>query len=112
MHDHPCLARFGSMEWESPAQKVRRKLHQNVDRQLRIVEFAQGLEHPEWCETGHIGYVLEGTMALEFDDQTVEVGPGEGFIIPDGPSHRHRPIPLTDHVRLVLSEQLASARGG
>ena len=99
-------ARLASMDWESPAPKVRRKLHRVGNRQLRVVEFAEGLEHPEWCQVGHIGYVLEGRLALEFEEQTVELGPGEGFIIPDGEGSQHRPVPLTPRVLLVLSEQL------
>lgn len=100
------VARFSSMEWESPARNVRRKLHRLGDRQLRVVEFAKGLEHPEWCLVGHVGYVLEGRLALAFDHQTLELGPGEGFIVPEGEASRHRPVPLTDTVVLVLSEQI------
>ena len=73
------------------------------NRQLRAVEFERGLEHPEWC---HVGYVLEGRLGLEFDDETVKLEPGDGFIIPGGRASRHRPVPLTAHVLLLLSEQL------
>jgi quercetin dioxygenase-like cupin family protein len=76
------------------------------NRQLRVVEFERGLEHPEWCQVGHVGCVLEGRLGLEFDDETVELEPGDGFIIPDGRASRHRPVPLTAHVLLLLSEQL------
>ncbi|MBN2563587.1 MAG: cupin domain-containing protein [Phycisphaerae bacterium] len=100
------VARFASMDWESPAPKVRRKLHCVGDRQLRVVEFEQGLEHPEWCQVGHVGYVLEGRLGLEFEDETVELGPGDGFVVPDGRASQHRPVPRTSHVLLVLSEQL------
>ena len=107
MDHQDCAARFSLMDWESPAPKVRRKLHRVGNRQLRIVEFEKGLEHPEWCETGHVGYILEGRMALEFDGGTLEIGPGDGFNIPDGRARRHRPVPLTERVVLVLSEQVS-----
>jgi quercetin dioxygenase-like cupin family protein len=94
------------MEWEAPAPKVRRKLHRLGDRQLRVVEFDRGLEHPDWCATGHIGYVLEGRLGLEFDGTTIEIAEGDGFIIPDGEATRHRPVPLSDRVRLVLCEEV------
>jgi len=100
------VVRFASMDWESPAPKVRRKLHRVGDRQVRIVEFARGLDHPEWCELGHVGYVLDGRLALEFDDETLELEQGDGFVIPEGRTSRHRPIPLTETVLLLLSEQV------
>ena len=100
------VARFAAMDWESPTPKVRRKLHCVGNRQLRVVEFAQGLEHPEWCQVGHVGYVLGGRLGLEFENETVELGPGDGFVVPDGRASQHRPIPRTSHVLLLLSEQL------
>jgi quercetin dioxygenase-like cupin family protein len=106
MEEQRYAARFASMDWESTAPKVRRKLHQVADRQLRVVEFGRGLEHPEWCQTGHIGYVLQGELRLEFEGGTLEIGPGDGFVIPDGEASRHRPVPLTDRVLLILSEQV------
>ena len=107
MEEQCYAARFASMDWENPGPKVRRKLHKVADRQLRVVEFEKDLEHPEWCRTGHIGYVLQGTLKLEFEGGTLEIGPGDGFVIPDGEASRHRPVPLTDRVRLVLSEQVS-----
>jgi quercetin dioxygenase-like cupin family protein len=93
------------MDWDSPTSKVRRKLHRVGNQQLRLVELEKGLEHPEWCQTGHVGYVLEGRLALEFDRETLELGPGDGFILPEGKACRHRPEPLTDRVVLLLSEK-------
>lgn len=106
MEERSYVARFTSMGWESPAPKVRRKLHRVGKRQLRVVEFEKDLEHPEWCRTGHIGYVLQGKLVLEFEGGALEIGPGDGFIIPDGDGSRHRPVPLTDRVLLVLSERV------
>ena len=63
MEQRPYAARFASMDWESPAPKVRRKLHRVGNRQLRVVEFEKGLEHPEWCRAGHVGYLLQGRLA-------------------------------------------------
>lgn len=106
MEQRHYTVKFPAMDWESPAPKVRRKLHRVGNQQLRVVEFQRGLEHPEWCQTGHVGYVLDGRLALEFEQHTCECGPGDGFIIPAGESDRHRPVPLTDHVLLVLCEHL------
>ncbi len=107
MDNLPYTARFVAMNWESSTPKVRQKLHRVGDQQLRVVEFERGLEHPAWCERGHIGYILQGKLALEFDEETLEFGEGEGFIIPDGKANRHRPVPLTEHVLLILSERVS-----
>ena len=96
--------RFSSLEWTSPQPKVRAKARQLGARRLRLVEFRHGMEHPEWCTVGHVGYVLEGRLAIQFDDQTIELKPGDGLIIPEGEASRHRPAPLTDHVLVLLSE--------
>jgi quercetin dioxygenase-like cupin family protein len=106
MEPQAYAARFSSMDWESPTPNVRRKIHRVGNRQLRVVEFAKGLEHPEWCSVGHIGYILDGRLSLEFEGRTLELGPGDGFIVPEGQASHHRPVPLTDHVTLVLSEQV------
>lgn len=94
------------MDWESPGPCVRQKLHTVADRQLRVVEFLKDLKHPEWCRKGHVGFVLEGELRLEFESGVLEIGPGDGFIIPDGDAEGHRPVPLTDRVVAVLSEKV------
>lgn len=39
----------------------------------------------ESCQVEHIGYILEGRMALRMDDGTEhEVGPGDAFHMPPG----------------------------
>jgi len=42
---------------------ARSKFFQQEDKQIRLVEFTDEFVEPDWCEKGHIGYVLEGTLA-------------------------------------------------
>jgi len=50
--------------------------------------------------------VLEGTLAIEFDHETLEYRAGDGLILPAGETARHRPVPVSDHVLLVLCEDV------
>ena len=45
--------------------------------------------HPNSDETF---LVLEGRLAIEFEDQTVELHPGQLLTIPRGVRHRTRPV--------------------
>ncbi len=54
------------ISWERPAPGVRHKLHSEGGRRLRLVEFSKDSTEADWCERGHIGYVLEGELEVEF----------------------------------------------
>ena len=55
----------------------------------RILDVYPDWNESEWCRKGHIGYVLTGTLKLEFPSQPrMVVRKGEGFEIPRGCAHR------------------------
>ena len=95
---------FKSMEWESPADGVRFKAYQQGGRKLRLVEFAKEFVEPDWCTKGHIGYILEGQMEIDFDGKIVAFGPGDGLFIPAGEEHKHKARVLTDKVKVIAVE--------
>jgi quercetin dioxygenase-like cupin family protein len=101
------LIRFSDLPWETPAKYVRQKTRTLTGKKLRLVEFSMGLEHPEWCLKGHVGYVLDGTLAIEFDHGTIEYRAGDGLILPSGEGDRHRPVPVSERVLLVLCEDVS-----
>jgi len=35
---------------------------------VRVVEFTRGFKAPDWCNRGHVVYVLEGEIVMELDD--------------------------------------------
>jgi len=88
------LVRFDSIEWGSPSEGVRQKIHRVGDRVLRLVEYSTGLT-PHWCRKGHIGRVVEGKIEIAFKGGTDVFGPGDGMFIPSGAEHEHRAVPLT-----------------
>jgi quercetin dioxygenase-like cupin family protein len=72
---------------------------------LRFQERRPGGPAPAWCVTGHSVFVLEGRLRYEFDDHSVEAGPGDMLHIPAGPAHRHKPSVVGEGpVRYVLTE--------
>jgi hypothetical protein len=56
------LIAFEAMPWETSAAGARFKVQKVGARQLRLLELTRELDHPHWCTTGHVGYVLEGEM--------------------------------------------------
>lgn len=95
---------FGSLDWQSPLPGARYKAVQQGSRRLRLVEFTKGFVEPDWCTKGHVGYVLDGEMDVDFDGETVRFRAGDGLMIPEGREHRHKATVVTDVVKLVLVE--------
>ncbi|MEZ5362711.1 MAG: cupin domain-containing protein [Bryobacterales bacterium] len=83
-----------------PGVRVKRLSEDGVH--LRLVEMLSTAEHPEWCEVGHAGCVVEGELEIEFEDRVVRYKAGDAILIPPGSAEPHRPKALTDPVRLVL----------
>jgi ethanolamine utilization protein EutQ (cupin superfamily) len=101
-----CRVEFESLPWQEPAEGVRCKAVAQGGRRLRLAEFSKEFVEPDWCINGHIGYVLEGEMDIDFAGELVRFSAGDGLLIPQGPEHKHKARILTDLVRLVLVEEL------
>jgi mannose-6-phosphate isomerase-like protein (cupin superfamily) len=97
---------FESMPWESPAVGAKVKAYERNGRQLRLVEFTREFAEPVWCTEGHIGYILEGQLEINFDGKIVVLGPGDGLFIPPGDKHKHIGRALTDVVKIILVEDV------
>jgi glycerol uptake facilitator-like aquaporin len=96
---------FDEIPWTTAPSGARSKVHKSGAHQLRLLEFTQDLNHPHWCETGHLGYVLEGEMEVAFDGGTIAFQAGDGVAIPAGRALRHRPLARTDRVRMIFLEE-------
>jgi len=97
---------FESMTWETPADDIRFKSYEQGGRKLRLVEFAKEFVELDWCAKGHIGYVLEGQMEIDFNGKVIQFGPGEGVFIPAGEEHKHKAKVLTKVVKIILVEDV------
>ena len=95
---------FDALPWETQLPGARFKLHRKDSKQIRLVEFTSEFLEPHWCEKGHIGYVLEGTLELAFKDRRVTYEKGSGIWIEAGCAHKASSS--TKFVRLVLVEDV------
>ena len=97
---------FESMAWVSTAVGVKFKAFERNARNLRMAEFTKDFFEEDWCTKGHIGYILEGQMEIDFDGKKEVFGPGDGVFIPAGQEHKHKGRVLTDKVKAVLVEDV------
>ena len=97
---------FKNVPWDAPAAGVRCKVHEQSGRRLRLAEFTREFEEHQWCTKGHIGYVLQGRMQIDFDGRVITLGEGDGLFIPPGESHKHKARVLTDRVKAILVEDV------
>jgi ethanolamine utilization protein EutQ (cupin superfamily) len=89
------------MPWDTPAVGIRFKAYEQDGRRLRLAEFSREFVEHDWCTKGHIGYVLEGQMEIDFDGQSLTFGPGDGLFIPPGDKHTAKVKTKTAKVILV-----------
>ncbi len=97
---------FESIDWEIPMNGARYKPYSYEGKRLRLVEFTKDFKEPNWCSKGHIGYILEGEMEINFDGEIVHFSSGDGVFIPEGEEHKHMAKVLTDVVKLILVEDV------
>ena len=97
---------FDEMPWETSTRGARYKVCKLGSRQLRLLEFGRDLNHPDWCVTGHIGYVLDGEMEVEFENQTMIFRKGDGLYFPAGEQDKHRPKAISEKVRMIFVEDI------
>ena len=102
---NPYKIDFNSMPWESHAQGVRVKAITRNGQRLRLFEFSSGFVEDDWCISGHIGYVLEGQLKIDFSGFSVVYNPGDAVFIPEGAEHKHKARNVSDFVTLFLVEK-------
>jgi len=97
----PYRIDFKTMPWDTPAAGVRFKAHERNGRRLCLAEFTKEFAELDGCAKGHIGYVLEGQMEIDFDGKAIVFGPGDGLFIQPGDKHKAKVITGTAKVILV-----------
>jgi ethanolamine utilization protein EutQ (cupin superfamily) len=97
---------FKSMPWNMPAPSVRFKAFKQNRKQIRLVEFTKEFIESDWCTKGHIGFILEGEMEINFNGAFIIFKQGDGLFIPAGEKNKHMARVLTEYVRLILMEDV------
>ena len=77
-HMWPVKVDFDDIEWTSPASGARFKSYVANGKQLRLLELSKEFIEPDWCDKGHIGLVLEGSLQVDFQGQLVTYKVGDG----------------------------------
>lgn len=80
----PDIVNFNSIQWQSTILEARSKVYQQDGKQIRLVEFTDKFVELDWCEKGHVGYVLDGTLEVDFKGRVVVYYQGSGIFIPSG----------------------------
>lgn len=106
MQQTPFRVDFDALNWKSSLPGARAKVHREGSKQIRLVEFTSEFVEPHWCEKGHIGIVLSGTLEVDFAGQTIRYPEGSGIFIPSGSPSAHKARSVTPVVRLVLVEDI------
>ncbi len=101
---HPFKVHFDSLEWQSLLPGARAKVYRKGSKQIRLVEFTSEFVEPQWCEKGHIGFVLSGALEVDFRGEVVSYPEGSGIFISSGSSGAHKACSVTPVVHLVLVE--------
>ena len=58
---------FQSIEWKKPKTGVEQKVYSDGNQKIRLLRFFDDFVEEDWCIKGHIGYVLEGEMTIDFN---------------------------------------------
>jgi mannose-6-phosphate isomerase-like protein (cupin superfamily) len=96
--------------WREELPKKLAKIGIVESTRIRVLRLERGYDEPGWCTRPHTLYVINGRLALRFDDSAVPMEPGDVAMLPAGIEHRHRPEPLTDIVELLLVEPATDPR--
>jgi hypothetical protein len=84
------LLRFAGLPWNDIAPGAREKAFQFPVFTVRLLELSPGFEETQWCRRQHLGFVLQGSLEIEFVNRSVAYQQGDGLVIPGGESGRHR----------------------
>ena len=97
---------FDEIQGDTPAPGVRSKVVVIHGKKIRLVEFTKEFIEPDWCKKGHIGYILEGHLEIDFNGNIVVFNPGDALCIPEGERHKHRAQTISDVVKIFLIDDI------
>ena len=97
---------FDSLEWQSSIHGARFKAFRSGSKQVRLVEFTSEFIEPDWCVKGHIGFVIQGELEIDFHGHLVRYPEGSGVFIPSGSASGHKGRSITPTALLFLVEEI------
>jgi len=97
---------FDALEWQSSTLGARSKVFKSGTKQLRLIEFTSEFIESEWCVKGHIGFVIQGELEIDFHGRMVRYPEGSGIFIPAGSVSGHKARSITPVTLLFLVEDI------
>jgi hypothetical protein len=97
---------FDALEWEPLGASTRQKRIVAGSCAVRLLQFDADFQETEWCRKAHFGFVVSGSLRIEFANRTERLAAGDGLAIPGGPSWEHRALVPEDGATLFLVEPL------
>ncbi|HMO13474.1 MAG TPA: hypothetical protein PKD64_02340 [Pirellulaceae bacterium] len=80
--------KFDNIEWRQLNEFAEEKRVTLGETSMRLLRLAPGFEEVDWCTRGHVGYVIEGVLLIQFDQHTETYTSGDGLHIDYGVPHR------------------------
>ncbi len=85
------LERFSDTPWEEVSDCARQKLIDDGEKRVRLLKLAPGFQEQDWCTRGHTGYVIDGTLEMEFGEGTkLSYSTGDAILLSQGTAHKAR----------------------
>jgi hypothetical protein len=101
------IIHFESLDWENPKEGVEQKVYSKGKKKMRLLVFQDTFIEEGWCLNGHVGFVLDGEMNVDFSGSIRKYKKGDGIWIDEGKSSKHKVvIEKGKHVELVLFESM------
>ena len=99
------LINFKKLNWEKPQKGVEQKVYSDGTVKMRLLRFLDNFVEDEWCLKGHIGFVLNGEMKIDFNGEIKNYNKGDGIWINEGPDSKHKVIiEKGNQIELILFE--------
>lgn len=84
---------FEKIPWSQTAPGLRVKELTRGSCKLRLAEFSEGFDEPDWCPRGHLGIVLNGIARVVFHNGIETIfQEGEIIDIPAGGDDKHKAV--------------------
>ena len=97
---------FDQISWDTRSAGMRVKRIFQDGRQMRLIEIKPDAGEANWCEEGHVGYILQGSLETDIDGTIERLSAGDGMIIPSGKIYRHKSKAVGGVVRLILIDNV------
>jgi quercetin dioxygenase-like cupin family protein len=86
------LVEFDKISWNETSNGMRTKTFINENQQIRLVEFSEGFIEKEWCQNGHVAYVIKGEFSIDYSGIIERYKVGDVIFIPKGEQAKHKAI--------------------